>query len=642
VTSLLLKDALEEIDVNRLTILCGSGVSTPPPSSIPTVACFIRSCIQAADAPQSMCRAIEERMNGHPAPRFEVLVELIRSAWDPELQLTQIFDSPYCTEMHRYLAQAATAGAAVITTNFDTCIERAGPDIPNRMVFGGTDLHGHAPLSHVLVKAHGSHAVDSESSSELVISISALSRTARAYAEYPGWRSYLRALLDHRQILVLGYSGSDDFDIMPLLAESTPESVLWLQYDANAGLASEADRTVLPQSAVAAVDDEELRAFRGTFDAPGVSLRGPAARAKTRTPSAASGLTTEAWIEQLFPHPSDKRCLLATISLHHSVHEHTRGLLHDSSDARERSLLARALFYTGQYREALDTLGQLAGLHLPAYIEAQNAHIESGCYSYLGVGESAIDAARRFVALAEADDSHALKLEAQINLAAVLSYSQQYEEASRAYQRAASRLGDVPSLESLAKIRWGLADIALVENRHAEAFEGYRASLRIFEKLGAEIPVAWLERSQGEALLFMRELEDAEAALHRADRIFKKHTHNEGMAYVALDVARVSWLRGDRASCRGHAQRAIACLRRNVRSPIAMNAARMMWLASEATGMPYRSPQFSADFGPDAEQRVAEYHQDDPATDLLLAALRGEHPAVPDHLEAVESQLFPP
>ena len=40
-------------------------------------------------------------------------------------------------------------------------------------------------------------------------------------------------LISDKTIVVLGYSCFDDFDILPLLAESNPKSVIWLNFDSN-------------------------------------------------------------------------------------------------------------------------------------------------------------------------------------------------------------------------------------------------------------------------------------------------------------------------------------------------------------------------------------------------------------------------
>jgi hypothetical protein len=38
---------------------------------------------------------------------------------------------------------------------------------------------------------------------------------------------FLEAILRHRDLLILGYSGGDDLDIVPILADAEPEHALW-------------------------------------------------------------------------------------------------------------------------------------------------------------------------------------------------------------------------------------------------------------------------------------------------------------------------------------------------------------------------------------------------------------------------------
>lgn len=115
-----------------------------------------------------------------------------------------------------------STGAAVVTTNFDNCIERTIVEPYSRVVFRGVDLTGEVPQTSVIVKPHGSNPLDSsEEVSELVVSIRTLAPTAKGFARFPVWRAYLKSLMQGRTVIVVGYSGSDDFDITPVLLESS-------------------------------------------------------------------------------------------------------------------------------------------------------------------------------------------------------------------------------------------------------------------------------------------------------------------------------------------------------------------------------------------------------------------------------------
>ena len=70
----------------------------------------------------------------------------------------------------------------------------------------------------------------SEEVSELVVSIRTLARTAKGFARFPVWRAYLKSLMQGRTVIVVGYSGSDDFDITPVLLESEPAHMVWIDY----------------------------------------------------------------------------------------------------------------------------------------------------------------------------------------------------------------------------------------------------------------------------------------------------------------------------------------------------------------------------------------------------------------------------
>jgi hypothetical protein len=162
-------------------------------------------------------------------PRFESLIDDIRKDLDPELHLSQIFSSEFFNKTHILLASLILRGASVVTTNFDICIENAlGNLIYNNYIFNGKDLD---PLEGnnlgVVVKPHGSIGQDNRS---LVISVEALAKTARGFLNYPNWRKLLLDLFSKELVVVIGYSGSDDFDITPILQEAKPKQLVWLYY----------------------------------------------------------------------------------------------------------------------------------------------------------------------------------------------------------------------------------------------------------------------------------------------------------------------------------------------------------------------------------------------------------------------------
>lgn len=205
------------------------------PSSLPTVYHFIKNisleCEMDAVVQQ---RLLEQYYKVNY--RFEALIDEIRKNFDTELLVAKLFSSSTYNQLHYFLAKMLEIGASIITTNFDTCIENAivmnqiSYNFINRLVYTGDDYSSENNTSSQLVKIHGSHLFANDNYSELVITLTSLAKTAKAFSMLPKWKEYLLKLLCGKTVVVMGYSCSDDFDIVPLLKSSNPESVIWLNY----------------------------------------------------------------------------------------------------------------------------------------------------------------------------------------------------------------------------------------------------------------------------------------------------------------------------------------------------------------------------------------------------------------------------
>lgn len=222
---------------DNILFLCGAGISLDAPASIPTVNKFICDILKESGISNETIDRIYNQF-GEMNYRFESLVEQIRKSCDSDLLLTKLFNSSTFNKIHHFLASMLRVGSSIITTNFDNCIENAylfeNHKFSKRFVYNGTDLsNGEKPLSNVLIKIHGSHPIEKEVTGELVVTIKALAKTERAFKAFPNWRKYLLNLISNKIVVVMGYSCSDDFDIVPLLEESKPQKVVWLNYDFN-------------------------------------------------------------------------------------------------------------------------------------------------------------------------------------------------------------------------------------------------------------------------------------------------------------------------------------------------------------------------------------------------------------------------
>jgi tetratricopeptide (TPR) repeat protein len=240
-----------------LVVLAGAGISAPPPSDLPSWWGFnqavldgIRRQVLADDELEpGLQRAIDSiELDSIGVALFSQVVysAFAGSSW---FELVGHLDGTVPNQCHDALAGLAAAGrlAAIVTTNFDTLIERAfadrGVPLDVELPSAGTASEIGAGGVCTLIKVHGS-ANEAETLVDLAnqkargVPPTLRARLARAFAEHP--------------VLVLGFSGADlglgeDYIGLGAAAPHTP----WLRW------ATRGDRPPLDaaQQAVDAVRD---------------------------------------------------------------------------------------------------------------------------------------------------------------------------------------------------------------------------------------------------------------------------------------------------------------------------------------------------------------------------------------------------
>ncbi len=232
----------------KLTYLAGAGISMDPPSSIPSAREFVRALLEYC-APAS---EIDALISLKPL-RYELMVEKVKEILDPNLHFLDYFETiKEPNANHLFLATAIVKGKHnVITTNFDESIETATervlePGQKDRIVpvITRKDFVKMArPLDlfkagkYPLYKIHGAkrNAITGEGTADsIVTTISALGKD-RGIGETFALESYKKQaiynLVKNRVLVVMGYSGSDDFDIGPTLRGMRYlKRLVWIDY----------------------------------------------------------------------------------------------------------------------------------------------------------------------------------------------------------------------------------------------------------------------------------------------------------------------------------------------------------------------------------------------------------------------------
>ncbi|TFF86361.1 MAG: tetratricopeptide repeat protein [Promethearchaeota archaeon] len=229
----------------KLTFLVGAGCSVDQPSCLPSGRSMMDAIIRYTCAKSEINKIIKiEDL------RFETLVEIVRDRLDNELKIIDYFgecDKPNL--QHFFLADMIKNGNFVMTTNFDSLIEQAllqsnvskNEIIPiiTREDFeknsNPTKLYQQGKKT--LYKIHGStkNFITGKSTKDsLIATIQAFgsNKTGENVFQLENFkRQSFENLTKGRSLVIMGYSGSDDFDIVPTLSLLRDlNNIYWINY----------------------------------------------------------------------------------------------------------------------------------------------------------------------------------------------------------------------------------------------------------------------------------------------------------------------------------------------------------------------------------------------------------------------------
>ncbi|MFX1310411.1 MAG: tetratricopeptide repeat protein [Promethearchaeota archaeon] len=232
---------------DEYTFLVGAGVSMDSPTNMPSARQIVKSLLE-------FCAPNEEIENllSLDLLRYELIVEKIQDIFDEELKFMDYLE--LVTEpnlIHLFLANSIIRGQFVVTTNFDYLIEQAlmrilpsnshfniypiitkedylSLKIPQKLVDTG---------KYPVYKIHGSKRniiTGMDTRESLITTISALGRDraeGETFAIEPFKKPVVYNLMKKRTLIAMGYSGSDDFDIGPVLKELPYlNRLIWIEH----------------------------------------------------------------------------------------------------------------------------------------------------------------------------------------------------------------------------------------------------------------------------------------------------------------------------------------------------------------------------------------------------------------------------
>ncbi|MBA7572298.1 Photosystem I assembly protein Ycf3 [subsurface metagenome] len=233
---------------SKLTFLVGAGCSIDPPSCLPAGPAMMNAIIDYTCAESEI-----EKVKKLDQLRFEALVEIIRDRLDPDLKIIDFYglcDKPNI--QHFFLAEMIKKGHFVMTTNFDFLIEQAllqsnvsKDDI--EVVITKADFEKFNNPNELfeqgkktVYKIHGStkNIISGEKTKDsLVATIQAFGSNKEGeniFQIEPFKRLLFDNISNERSLVVIGYSGSDDFDVVPTLKVlENLKNVIWINHIQN-------------------------------------------------------------------------------------------------------------------------------------------------------------------------------------------------------------------------------------------------------------------------------------------------------------------------------------------------------------------------------------------------------------------------
>jgi SIR2-like domain len=232
-------------------VLAGAGISLDQPSNLLDGRRFMEETLLRIASPDVDAKwalsILDLPRDGLRRPgeylRFETLMgSLSLNEIDADLHVLDCLDQCEHPNFNHYLlAGMVRAGMLVMTTNFDRLIEIAYAQLadpkarPLRVVHEDTDFAFEAARSDnrpTLWKLHGSVSVNGMETRQ---SLQATMTSVMAHSMSEKKRSFLERVLRENDLLLVGYSGSDDFDITPVICKTRSERrILWIDHHSAA------------------------------------------------------------------------------------------------------------------------------------------------------------------------------------------------------------------------------------------------------------------------------------------------------------------------------------------------------------------------------------------------------------------------
>ncbi len=226
----------------KLTFLVGSGISLPAPTGLPTGKNFMHALVPLL-FPDEMIQGaggVDKLVDKYHL-RFEEILSYYHDNIDPSLAILNVFIAPSAPNiLHDFLADNLVAGNPVFTTNFDGFIEKSAikQKYSNiNVAITERDYRALIGNDHALYKLHGSvlnEFLPADTRDTVITTMENIGKVQGQSGLFriESWKEdAFLAGTKGRTLVVIGYSGNDDFDVMPMLQRASDMgAVVWIQH----------------------------------------------------------------------------------------------------------------------------------------------------------------------------------------------------------------------------------------------------------------------------------------------------------------------------------------------------------------------------------------------------------------------------
>ncbi len=233
-----------------LCFLVGAGISVDKPCSLPTGYEFIRSSLRRLipeEEQDNIIALMDPNREGSRGPsdflRFEQLMQYIQGWFDPDLHILDCFAALNTPNLNQlFLAYMIKSRHLVFTTNFDSMIEHAllETQTPKHQIFPiiyRKDWENPPKKNDCCIyKLHGSlidyrTGDDCRETMQATLEQIARMKEGNVFTLEAWKRNVLQKSTKTHNLVVLGYSGLDDFDILPTLwSIQSPMKLIWISH----------------------------------------------------------------------------------------------------------------------------------------------------------------------------------------------------------------------------------------------------------------------------------------------------------------------------------------------------------------------------------------------------------------------------